>query len=350
VKAREAINKGEVLYIFDAHNSNVVGVKKARADSASTMPAIAVAYETLALGDEGLAVAFGKANGIIANFTEGETMYVSPTTAGRLTNTRPTSITHLVQNVGILMQAHATNAVVKVTGVGRTNDIPNQFSVGGSITAGSFVKSGGTSSEFLKADGSVDTNTYLITETDPIFTASAASGILAGDITNWNTAYGWGDHSTQGYLTSAPPETDPIFTASQAALITNAGSGDVSQGDTAFSWGDHSVAGYAPATPEVCVVNLATDVPNFTPTGAYTLLQQTGNWASPNPNFNTLTGLYTVASDGVYRISWQVSFRFAGSNLQASRIFVNGSTAAQGPTSSSGAWPIGSSSILLTLS
>ena len=38
------------------------------------------------------------------------------------------------------------------------------------------------------------------TETDPIFGASAASGIAAGDITNWNSAYGWGDHSTEGYL------------------------------------------------------------------------------------------------------------------------------------------------------
>ncbi|WP_136465532.1 tail fiber domain-containing protein [Flagellimonas onchidii] len=35
---------------------------------------------------------------------------------------------------------------------------------------------------------------------------------------NWETAFGWGDHSTEGYLTS---ETDPIFTASQAANITS---------------------------------------------------------------------------------------------------------------------------------
>ena len=30
----------------------------------------------------------------------------------------------------------------------------------GSITADSFIKDGGTSSQFLKADGSIDTNTY----------------------------------------------------------------------------------------------------------------------------------------------------------------------------------------------
>ena len=35
---------------------------------------------------------------------------------------------------------------------------------------------------------------------------------------NWNTAVGWGDHSTQGYLT-AYVETDPIYTASVAFNI-----------------------------------------------------------------------------------------------------------------------------------
>ena len=39
------------------------------------------------------------------------------------------------------------------------------------------------------------------TETDPIFTASDAAGITSIDIGNWNTAYGWGDHSVEGYAT-----------------------------------------------------------------------------------------------------------------------------------------------------
>jgi hypothetical protein len=41
------------------------------------------------------------------------------------------------------------------------------------------------------------------TETDPIFTASSAAGITGTNISNWNTAYGWGNHATAGYLTSA---------------------------------------------------------------------------------------------------------------------------------------------------
>ncbi len=46
------------------------------------------------------------------------------------------------------------------------------------------------------------------TEDDPVFGAHVANGITSTDMTNWNTAYGWGDHSTQGYLSSFT-ETDP---------------------------------------------------------------------------------------------------------------------------------------------
>ena len=38
------------------------------------------------------------------------------------------------------------------------------------------------------------------TETDPVFSASAASGITATQINNWNTAHGWGNHASVGYL------------------------------------------------------------------------------------------------------------------------------------------------------
>ena len=47
------------------------------------------------------------------------------------------------------------------------------------------------------------------TETDPVFGASAAAGISGTNITNWNTAYGWGDHSQEGYITQ---ESDTLAT------------------------------------------------------------------------------------------------------------------------------------------
>ena len=48
-----------------------------------------------------------------------------------------------------------------------------------------------------------DLSGYLTsyTETDPVFAASDAASVTAAKITNWDTAFGWGDHSTQGYIT-----------------------------------------------------------------------------------------------------------------------------------------------------
>ena len=110
---------------------------------------------------------------------------------------------------------------------------------------------------------------YVSVESDPIFTASVAAGISSTDVTNWNTAYSWGDHAQAGYLTAASlganvanwdaaygwgdhsqagyltSETDPVFAASDAAAVTAA---KISNWDNAYSWGDHSLSGYATQT------------------------------------------------------------------------------------------------------
>ena len=49
------------------------------------------------------------------------------------------------------------------------------------------------------------------TETDPTVPLHV-KGITETNISNWNTAYGWGDHASEGYLTSFT-ETDPVFLA-----------------------------------------------------------------------------------------------------------------------------------------
>ena len=121
------------------------------------------------------------------------------------------------------------------------------------------------------------------TETDPVFSASVAFGIGTGELANWNTAYGWGDHAQAGYLTSVGSigdatdvvissiadgqllkyeistqkwvnwtpnyltsytETDPVFSASDAANVTNA---KIANWDTAYGWGNHAAAGYLTA-------------------------------------------------------------------------------------------------------
>ena len=106
------------------------------------------------------------------------------------------------------------------------SDTDQSLATTSDVTFNSIAKSGGTSVEFLKADGTVDSNTYLITETDPVFSASEAASITSTDTTNWDTAYGWGDHSVEGYLTSYT-ETDPVVGAI-TGIVKADGAGNIS--------------------------------------------------------------------------------------------------------------------------
>jgi hypothetical protein len=123
--------------------------------------------------------------------------------------------------------------------------------VDGVITA-----DGGNSDQWNTAYswGDHSTEGYLtsFTETDPIYGVSVASGITNGDITNWDTAYGWGDHSLAGYLTSGNANNwDTAYGwgdhSNEGYLISAASgisSGDITTWDTAYGWGDHSTEGY----------------------------------------------------------------------------------------------------------
>jgi len=127
--------------------------------------------------------------------------------------------------------------------------------------------------ECLPSEVNCDVLPAVTAEIDPIFSASDAFTISGTNISNWNSAYNWGDHSQAGYLTSytetdpiftawnkstgisitesqitdlqdyltSYTETDPIFSASDAFDITNI---DITNWDTAYGWGDHSQAGY----------------------------------------------------------------------------------------------------------
>ena len=147
---------------------------------------------------------------------------------------------------------------------------------------------------------------FTSAETDPVFTASPANNILNQNITNWNLAYGWGDHSVAGYLTSTGSisshsdvtlstlqdgnllrfnagtgnwenwvpnyltsytETDPVFSASVAAGINAT---NIANWNTAYNWGDHSLAGYLTAeadTLDTVLTRGASTTQDITTTG-----------------------------------------------------------------------------------
>jgi hypothetical protein len=60
-----------------------------------------------------------------------------------------------------------------------------------------------------------DDSTLLVDAVNNVIPSSVVSGTEA---TNWNTAYGWGDHSVVGYLTSVPAQTFVSLTGKPTTL------------------------------------------------------------------------------------------------------------------------------------
>ena len=118
------------------------------------------------------------------------------------------------------------------------------------------------------------------TETDPIFTASPSFGITNTNITNWNAAFGWGDHAglysllnhthTFASLTSKPTTlsgygitdgatsshthtfaslTSKPTTLSGYGITDAATSSQGTKADTAYGWGNHASGGYLTTVP-----------------------------------------------------------------------------------------------------
>jgi hypothetical protein len=98
-----------------------------------------------------------------------------------------------------------------------------------------------------------DLQSYLTVESDPVFNASPAKGITGSNITNWNTAFGWGNHAglykpisyvpAWAEITSKPTTlagysiTDAMSISHPANSITGS---NITNWNTAFGWGNHA--------------------------------------------------------------------------------------------------------------
>jgi hypothetical protein len=126
-KANVALSKGDVVYIAGV-SGGVPTVDKAQANSSSTMPAFGVCYAAASLNAEVQIVTFGNLEGInTGSFAVGDTLFVSATTAGALTNSAPAGESNLIQNVGRVVKVDAVgnSGIYKIGGAGRTNATPN---------------------------------------------------------------------------------------------------------------------------------------------------------------------------------------------------------------------------------
>lgn len=104
---------------------------------------------------------------------------------------------------------------------------------------------------FVKASGttiSYDNNTYLTIESDPTVPSNVKT-ISSSDITNWNNKL------------SSYTETDPIWISSPSFTITNT---QTSNWNTAFGWGNHASAGYLTASSSNNLTNKTGNISQWT--------------------------------------------------------------------------------------
>lgn len=125
-QAGEALQKCDVVYISGI-NGNKVVVSKADASDPSKMPAFGCAFNAANNGANLEVVTFGTLQGHdtqTPGWNLGDTLYVSATTPGALTNVKPAGESNLIQNIA-KVQRIDLNGSIKIGGAGRTNDTPN---------------------------------------------------------------------------------------------------------------------------------------------------------------------------------------------------------------------------------
>lgn len=181
------IDAGSAVYVSGIGSGGKPLVDLADATSASSMPSVAIVSNNIATGNSGFGILTGQLNGLngsagntvfdstIVAGDIGKTLYVSDVNPGRLTVTKPTGSSELIQNIGRIIDITGGNVKIAVNNIGRTNDVPNSFSTTGNIDAGSltvnsaytFPTADGTDGQVLVTDG-VGTLTFA----DPSITSS----------------------------------------------------------------------------------------------------------------------------------------------------------------------------------
>ena len=104
--------KGQVVYINGVDvSTNLPTVQLAKADSSLTLPARGVLVENISTGSVGRIISIGILSGInTSSFTQGDTLYVSATTAGSFTNVKP-SQPNVWQRVGVVTTSGVSGSV-----------------------------------------------------------------------------------------------------------------------------------------------------------------------------------------------------------------------------------------------
>lgn len=109
------IAKGKAVYVNGSDSTNgVVTIALAKADSSTTVPVFGLTIESIANNAFGRVISTGILSNIDTSaFSDGARVYLSASTAGELTSTKPTS-PNIWQRVGVVIKSHASTGSIEV--------------------------------------------------------------------------------------------------------------------------------------------------------------------------------------------------------------------------------------------
>ncbi|KKN61513.1 hypothetical protein LCGC14_0521010 [marine sediment metagenome] len=198
-----ALDQGSPVYISGAVGG-FPGASRADASAASTLPAIGLVKEAIAVGEEGVVVFSGIVSGIeTSTFAAGATLYVSET-PGELTTTAPSSPA-ITQQIGFVMLVDETEGQILLA-IGDAPSVSNALldagnhtdTVAQGVTRGSVVYGNstpawdelaidGTAGRFLRTDA-----TDLAWSTLALPNAAATGEVMVGSASNTAAMLGVG--------------------------------------------------------------------------------------------------------------------------------------------------------------
>lgn len=169
-KTGAQINDGQVVYVSGAQG-NRPKISLAKADAVGTSHVIGVATQNIAINAEGFVTIIGDVHGYnTSGFTEGDTLYLSASTAGALTNSAPSSPNNVVVVATALnstnngtIGVHVHGGLAADTALGSSNRIaPTQNAVKTYVDGVNYWSRSGTTVTPKTAGDNVDIKTGFL--------------------------------------------------------------------------------------------------------------------------------------------------------------------------------------------
>ena len=200
-------------------------------------------------------------------------------------------------NASYTLTEPTTKPIIQIAAVTKVND---GASVTGRLLVRPQFKSRNADEVFMNDNTDLQTKITQVENDVPVH----VKGITTTDISNWDTAYGWGDHASEGYLTSLPSHTHAIsdVTGLQTALDGKATPADIT---TAVS----NLVDSSPAALDTLneLAAALDDDPNF----ATTVTNSIGTKVSKSGD--TMSGALTIYQGG--QTALKTYSAFAGTQI-----------------------------------